>query len=62
MPRFFEADVGAEAAKNLRRATMTGRPLGGAAWLKALEKSLAGADPGTHTHRAAGGRLAALAP
>jgi putative transposase len=39
MPRFFEADVGAEATKKLRRAAATGRPLGGAAWLKALEKS-----------------------
>jgi putative transposase len=39
LPRFFEADVAAEALKKLRRATATGRPLGGAAWMKALEQS-----------------------
>jgi putative transposase len=39
MARFFEADVTAEARKRLRRAAATGRPLGGAEWLKALEKS-----------------------
>ncbi|MEQ1709679.1 MAG: transposase [Terricaulis sp.] len=39
MPRFFEADVGAEALRKLRRASTTGRPLGGAEWLKALEDS-----------------------
>lgn len=56
MPRFFETDVGAEAAKKLRRAAMTGRPLGGAEWLKAL--SVRG-----HTlSRAADVDLAASAP
>lgn len=45
MPRFFETDVGAEAAKKLRAAASTGRPLGGAEWLKAL--SFHGV---THTH------------
>jgi putative transposase len=39
MPRFFEADVAQEALKKLRRASATGRPLGGAEWLKTLEKS-----------------------
>jgi len=39
MARFFEADVEAEALKKLRSAASTGHPLGGAAWLKALEKS-----------------------
>jgi putative transposase len=39
LPRFFEADVGSEALRKLRRATSTGRPLGGAEWLKAIEKS-----------------------
>lgn len=48
LPRFFEADVAAESAKKLRRAAATGRPLGGAAWLKALEKSLGRGPPGTH--------------
>ena len=39
LPRFFETDVAAEAMKKLRAAAMSGRPLGGAAWLKALERS-----------------------
>jgi putative transposase len=39
LPRFFEVDVAAEAMKKLRRAAATGRPLGGAAWLKALEQA-----------------------
>jgi putative transposase len=34
---FFDVDVGEEAARRLRRATATGRPLGAAAWVKALE-------------------------
>jgi putative transposase len=38
MSRFFEADVAEEARKRLRRASLTGRPLGGADWLKSLEK------------------------
>lgn len=37
MSAFFTADVSEEARAKLRRATATGRPLGGAAWLKALE-------------------------
>jgi putative transposase len=36
---FFHADVGDEAGDKLRRAAATGRPLGGAAWLKALAQS-----------------------
>jgi putative transposase len=39
MPHFFDADVSEEARRKLRGAAATGRPLGGAAWLKALEKS-----------------------
>jgi len=38
---FFETDVAVESARKLRRAASTGRPLGGAEWLKALEKSAA---------------------
>lgn len=34
---FFEADVEAEAQRKLRRAALSGRPLGGMAWVKALE-------------------------
>jgi putative transposase len=61
MPRFFETDVAAEAAKNLRRAAATGRPLGGAEWLKALEKSAGrGASGGRPGARA--GALAQAAP
>jgi putative transposase len=37
MPRFFDVDVGAEARGRLRRATTTGRPLGAADWVKAME-------------------------
>lgn len=39
MPRFFETDVTEEGRRKLRCAAATGRPLGGAEWLKALEKS-----------------------
>jgi putative transposase len=39
MERFFEADVAEEALRKLRRASATGRPLGGADWLKQLEKT-----------------------
>ena len=35
--RFFEADVAEEARVKLQRASVSGRPLGGRAWLKALE-------------------------
>lgn len=59
LPRFFEADVAEEAAKKLRRAAATGRPLGGAAWLKALEKSLCWGHTLTRT---VGVSLAASAP
>jgi putative transposase len=38
MDTFFEADVCEEASKKLRRAASTGRPLGAAAWVKALEQ------------------------
>lgn len=34
---FFELDVEDEARRKLRRASTTGRPLGAAAWVKALE-------------------------
>lgn len=34
---FFDVDVEAEARRALRRASSTGRPLGTAAWIKALE-------------------------
>ena len=34
---FFDCDVGAEGRRALRRASLTGRPLGAAAWVKALE-------------------------
>jgi len=37
--RFFEVDVEEEARRKLRRASSTGRPLGAAAWVKALEAS-----------------------
>ncbi len=37
---FFEADVAAEALKNLRRASSTGRPLGGAEWVKLVARGL----------------------
>lgn len=39
MESFFATDVAAEALKKLRRASATGRPLGGREWLKALEAS-----------------------
>ena len=39
MEGFFELDVADEAARTLRRAASTGRPLGAAAWVKALEAS-----------------------
>ena len=37
MARFFDLDVEAEAQRKLRRASVTGRPLGAADWVKALE-------------------------
>ena len=50
MPQFFDVDVTEEAARALRRATATGRPLGAAAWVKALEaaagRSLVARPPG----------------
>ena len=39
LPAFFDVDVSEEARRKLRRAAVTGRPLGGAEWLKALETS-----------------------
>lgn len=39
LPRFFETDVAAESLRKLRRASTTGRPLGGADWLNQLEKA-----------------------
>jgi putative transposase len=39
MEAFFELDVADAAARALRRAASTGRPLGAAAWVKALEAS-----------------------
>lgn len=40
MARFFETDVAQDSRKKLRAAAATGRPLGGVAWLKALEKTI----------------------
>lgn len=37
MRAFFDIDVGEEAQRKLRLASSTGRPLGAAAWVKALE-------------------------
>ena len=39
LARFFEADVDDEARRKLRRASTTGRPLGAAEWVKALERT-----------------------
>ena len=39
LTRFFDLDVEAEAHRKLRRASLTGRPLGAAAWIKALERT-----------------------
>ena len=39
MPQFFDLDVDEEAKRALRRASSTGRPLGAAEWVKALERS-----------------------
>lgn len=39
MAEFFDLDVDEEARRRLRRASSTGRPLGPAAWIKALEAS-----------------------
>jgi putative transposase len=39
MPRFFAADVAQEAMKKLREASVTGRPLGGAEWLKQVARA-----------------------
>ncbi len=39
MGEFFDLDVAEEAQRALRRASTTGRPLGSAAWIKALEAS-----------------------
>lgn len=39
MGGFFDLDVADEARRALRRASTTGRPLGAAAWVKALETS-----------------------
>jgi len=36
---FFDVDFEADARRKLRRASTTGRPLGAAAWIKALEAS-----------------------
>jgi len=40
LPRYFEADVAEESRRALRRASGTGRPLGAADWVKALERSM----------------------
>ncbi len=39
LDRFFDLDVAEEGRRALRRASTTGRPLGAASWIKALEKS-----------------------
>lgn len=38
--RFFACDVQEEGLRKLRRASATGKPLGGGAWLKALEQKI----------------------
>jgi putative transposase len=38
MSSFFAADVNEEARRKLQRASITGRPLGGADWIKTLEQ------------------------
>ena len=40
LPRHFETDVTEEARRALRRASGTGRPLGAADWVRALERSM----------------------
>ena len=40
LPCYFETDVAEEARRALRRASGTGRPLGAADWVKALERSM----------------------
>jgi len=47
---FFEADVAEEAKRKLRRAASSGRPLGGAEWAKALERTHTHGRGVTHTH------------
>jgi putative transposase len=37
LDRFYDVDLEQEALRKLRRASSTGRPLGAAAWVKALE-------------------------
>jgi len=39
MANFFDVDLEEEGRRKLRRASSTGRPLGAAAWVKALEAS-----------------------
>ena len=39
LARFFDLDAEAEAQRKLRRAAVTGRPLGATAWVKALEQA-----------------------
>ena len=39
LPQYFDLDVDEEAKRALRRASSTGRPLGAAEWIKALERS-----------------------
>lgn len=72
MAHFFDADVSEEARAKLRRAAATGRPLGGAEWLKQLEKTTGvalgerkrgrpsggGAKLVTHTHTTGGASIA----
>lgn len=57
LERFFELDLSEEGLRALRRASATGRPLGGAVWIKALEtsteRSLAEPPPGRSRRREA---------
>ena len=56
--QFFDVDVAEEARRTLRRASITGRPLGAAAWVEAVDRSAkAGVTVGTRTTfpQAAGG-------
>lgn len=50
MEHFFETDVAQEALTKLRKASTSGRPLGGAEWLKTLQARQAGDTALGDTH------------
>lgn len=50
MEHFFETDVAQEALTKLRKASTSGRPLGGAEWLKTLQAHQAGDTALGDTH------------